>query len=106
VGIVGGSIKTNPLARAALKILGVRTARELAEIMAAVGLANNFAALRSLATEGIQKGHMKLHAKNLAVLAGAKEEEIEAVAAQMVSGKEITATRAKKILEKIRQNNK
>jgi len=68
VGIVGGAINTSPTAKVALKILGVKSARELSEIMAAVGLAQNFAAMRALATEGIQKGHMRLHSKNIACL--------------------------------------
>ena len=102
VGVVGGSIRTNPVAKIALKILGVKTGMELAEIMAAVGLAQNFAALRALATEGIQKGHMKLHAKNIAVLAGAEGEMIDKVAEAMVKDGEINMKKAKEILEKIR----
>ncbi|RLG77259.1 MAG: hydroxymethylglutaryl-CoA reductase, degradative, partial [Thermoprotei archaeon] len=70
VGVVGGATRVHPVARIALKILGVKTAKELAEIMAAVGLAQNLAAIRALVTEGIQRGHMKLHAKNLAIMAG------------------------------------
>lgn len=100
VGIIGGSIKTNPLARIGLKILGVKTAQELAQVMAAVGLAQNFAALRALATVGIQAGHMKLHAKNLAVTAGAKGEEIERIAAQLIEERNITVSRAKELLAK------
>jgi len=65
VGIAGGAVKTKPVAAISLKILGVKSAQQLAEIMAAVGLANNFAALRALTTEGIQKGHMKLHKRKL-----------------------------------------
>ncbi|MCC6024286.1 MAG: hydroxymethylglutaryl-CoA reductase, degradative, partial [Thaumarchaeota archaeon] len=76
VGIVGGATRTNPLARICLKILGVKTARELAEVIGAVGLVQNLAALRALAAEGIQAGHMSLHAKNIAIMAGAVGDEI------------------------------
>ncbi len=76
VGIVGGATKVHPGARAALKLLGVRTATELAEVCAAVGLAQNLAALRALATEGIQRGHMSLHARQVAIAAGAQGEQI------------------------------
>ncbi len=102
VGTVGGAIWTNPLAQISLKILGVKTARELSMVMAAVGLAQNFAALRALGTEGIQKGHMKLHAANLAVVAGAKEGEIEEVAAKLAEAGTYTAEAAKKILGVLR----
>jgi hydroxymethylglutaryl-CoA reductase len=79
VGLVGGATASHPVAKAAIKILDVDTAEELAGIIAATGLAQNFAALRILAGEGVQKGHMKLHARNLAVMAGAKEEEIDQI---------------------------
>ncbi|RLJ06766.1 MAG: 3-hydroxy-3-methylglutaryl-CoA reductase, partial [Candidatus Aenigmatarchaeota archaeon] len=105
VGIVGGSTRTNPLAKLCIKILGVKTARELGEVLAAVGLAQNFAALRALATEGIQKGHMKLHAKNIAVTAGAKGELIDKVAEQMIKEGNIRVNRAKQILEEIKKQN-
>ena len=82
VGIVGGASKVHPVARANLEILGVESAQELASVMAAAGLAQNLGALRALATSGIQKGHMRLHAKNMAVSAGAVGEEIEKVAQQ------------------------
>lgn len=103
VGVIGGATKTNPLAKIALKILGVKTSQELAEVMAAIGLAQNFAALRALATEGIQRGHMRLHAKNIAVTAGAKGEEIERVSKKMVEKNNISVSRAKEILEEIRK---
>ncbi len=80
VGIVGGASKVHPAARANLAILGVESAKELAGIMAAAGLAQNLGAMRALATSGIQAGHMKLHARNMAVSAGAIGEEIEKVA--------------------------
>lgn len=103
VGIVGGVTKVHPVARLALKILGVKTARELAEIMAAVGLAQNFAALRALATEGIQAGHMKLHARNIAMAVGAVGEEVDLVVERLVREKKIREDRAREILEEIRR---
>lgn len=105
VGIVGGATKVNPLARAALKILQVQRARQLAEIMGAVGLAQNLAALRALATEGIQRGHMALHARNVAITAGAKEEEIDKIVEQMVAEKKIRIDRARELLNRIRQES-
>ncbi len=101
VGLVGGAAKTHPAARAAIKILGVKTAIELAEVMAAVGLAQNFAALRALATEGIQRGHMKLHARNIAVSAGATGKMIDEVAGRMVLEKKIRFDRAKELVEEL-----
>ncbi|MBU1120863.1 MAG: hydroxymethylglutaryl-CoA reductase, degradative [archaeon] len=98
LGIVGGATKTNPVAGISLKILGVKSARELAEVIACVGLANNFAALRALATEGIQKGHMKLHAKNIAIMAGANGKEVERVAEKMVKEKDVSVGKAKEIM--------
>jgi hydroxymethylglutaryl-CoA reductase len=84
VGLVGGATKLHPTARLSLKILGVQTAEELARIIAAVGLAQNFSALKALATTGIQKGHMALHSKNIAMMAGAVGEEIDRVARMLV----------------------
>ncbi|MGP8125365.1 MAG: hydroxymethylglutaryl-CoA reductase, degradative [Nitrososphaerales archaeon] len=101
VGLVGGAAKTHPAARAAIKILGVKTATELAEVMAAVGLAQNFAALRALATEGIQRGHMKLHARNIAVSAGATGKLVDLVAKKMVEEKKIRFDRAKELVEEL-----
>jgi hydroxymethylglutaryl-CoA reductase len=98
VGVVGGATKVHPLARLALKILGVRSARELAEIIVAVGLAQNLAAIRALATEGIQRGHMGLHARQVAIAAGASGEEIERVAAQLVAEGVVRIDRAREIL--------
>lgn len=103
VGVIGGATKTNPLARICLKILGVKTARELAEVIAAVGLVQNLAALRALAAEGIQEGHMSLHAKNIAVMAGAVGDEIDKVAETMVREKCIRLDRARELLEKLRK---
>ena len=98
VGIVGGYTNTNPITKIALKILGVKSAKELAEIIGAVGLANNFAAMYALVTEGIQKGHMRLHAKNVALNAGAKGEKIDKIAEQMIKEGKISELRAKEIL--------
>jgi len=103
VGIVGGATKVHPMAKISLKIMGVKTAKELAEIMAAVGLAQNFAAIYALSTKGIQAGHMKLHAQNIAIMAGAKGEEIDIVAKKMVEEGKIRMDRAKEILEEIRK---
>jgi hydroxymethylglutaryl-CoA reductase len=103
VGLVGGATKTHPVAKVNVKILNVKTAQELAEVMVCVGLANNFAALRAMVVEGIQHGHMKLHAKNIAVIAGAKGDLISRVAARLAKEKIITVTRAKEILGKLRR---
>ena len=102
VGIIGGAVKVNPVAKLSLKILGIQTAKELAEIMGAVGLAQNLAALRALATEGIQKGHMKLHARQLAITAGATGKEVDLVVEEMLKRGEIRIDVAKEILESIR----
>ena len=83
VGIVGGASKVHPAAQANLAILGVETAQELAGIILCAGLAQNLGALRALSTKGIQAGHMKLHAKNMAVSAGAEGEEVELLAARL-----------------------
>ena len=101
VGTVGGATKVHPLARLALKILGVESARELAEVIAAVGLAQNLAALRALATEGIQRGHMELHARQVAIAAGAEGELVERVAERMVQDRVIRPDRAEEILAQL-----
>ncbi|MBS7610702.1 hydroxymethylglutaryl-CoA reductase, degradative [Candidatus Bathyarchaeota archaeon] len=101
VGIVGGATRSNPLARVCLKVLGVKSACELAEVMASVGLAQNLAALKALATEGIQKGHMKLHARNIAIMAGATGELIDEVAKRMVEERVIRVDKAKEILQSL-----
>jgi hydroxymethylglutaryl-CoA reductase len=100
VGIIGGATKVHPAAQAAVKLMGVKTASELAEIIVAVGLAQNMAALRALATEGIQRGHMSLHARQVAIAAGASGDMIEKVAAQMVAEKVVRIDRAEEILKK------
>lgn len=99
VGIVGGATRVHPGAQVALKLLGVKTARELAEIMACVGLAQNFAAIRALAAEGIQQGHMALHARQIAIAAGATGEQIERIAAQLVREKNVRLERARQLLQ-------
>jgi hydroxymethylglutaryl-CoA reductase len=104
LGLVGGATKTHPAARAALKILGVETAQELAEVTVAVGLAQNMAALRALATEGIQKGHMALHARNIAIVAGAAGDEIETVAAALAANHDVRVDRAKEVLDALRNS--
>jgi len=104
VGIVGGATKTHPTARAALKLMEVGKASELAEIIASVGLAQNLAAIRALATEGIQRGHMNLHARQMAISAGAEGEMIEKIAKQIVKEKAIRVDRAVEILDEWRKN--
>lgn len=99
VGIIGGATKVNPTAKAAIKLMGVKTASELAGIVVSVGLAQNLAALRVLATEGIQHGHMSLHARQVAITAGATGVLIEKVAAQMIAEKTIRIDRAEQILK-------
>ncbi|MDP6459840.1 MAG: hydroxymethylglutaryl-CoA reductase, degradative, partial [Candidatus Hydrothermarchaeota archaeon] len=102
VGLVGGATTVHPAAKACVKILGVKTAPELAQVMASVGLAQNFAALRALATEGIQRGHMSLHARNIAVMAGAEGALVDRVAERLVAEKKIRVDRAKEILAGLR----
>jgi hydroxymethylglutaryl-CoA reductase len=99
VGLIGGAVKTHPIAKIAMKILGVKSANEFAEVLAAVGLAQNLGALRALASEGIQRGHMSLHARNIAVTAGAQGNQIDVVAEQMVRDRRIRVDYAKEILE-------
>ncbi len=101
VGIVGGATKVHPTAQAALKLMRVSNARELAEIIVSVGLAQNLAALRALATEGIQRGHMGLHARQVAIAAGAVGEQIDRVAARMVAEKVVRSDRAEEILKTV-----
>jgi hydroxymethylglutaryl-CoA reductase len=103
VGLVGGATKIHPVARACVKILGVKTALELAHVIASVGLAQNFAALRALSSEGIQKGHMSLHARNVAATAGAKGELVDVVAERLVKEKNVKVERAKEILEELKK---
>ncbi len=101
VATVGGATRTHPIALVAFKILGVENAKEFAEVLGAVGLAQNFAAMRALATEGIQKGHMRLHARNIAVIGGCEGKYIDIVADKMVKEGNISAARAKELLEEV-----
>ena len=103
VGTVGGATKTHPIARIVLKILGVKTASELAEIIVAVGLAQNLAALRALATEGIQRGHMELHARNIAIMAGATGDLVDKVAEILVKERKIRVDRAEEVLKELKE---
>lgn len=101
VGIIGGIANVHPMAKMCSKILGVSSAQELACVMTATGLAQNYSAIRALSTEGIQKGHMRLHARNLAAAAGATPEQIDKVVQKMINEKKITPDGAKQILEQI-----
>ena len=102
VGLVGGATKTHPTAKAAIEVLGVKTATELGQVIAAVGLAQNLAALRALATEGIQRGHMALHARNIAVQAGANGSEIDLIVKGMIDSQNVTMDNAMQILKGLR----
>jgi hydroxymethylglutaryl-CoA reductase len=103
VGLVGGATKTHPVARIAVKMLGVKTAVELARVIGAVGLAQNLAALRALALEGIQLGHMRLHARNIAIMAGATGDIIEKVAEQMIKDGVIRFDRAQELIKNLQE---
>ncbi len=105
VGTVGGATRVHPTAMTNLKILGVKTASELAQVMASVGLAQNLAALRALATEGIQKGHMSLHAKNIAVMAGATGDMVDKIAGALFEEGRIRLDRAKELLKSYEEEN-
>lgn len=106
VGLIGGAVKTHPIAQITVKILGVKTANEFAEVLAAVGLAQNLGALRALAHEGIQRGHMSLHARNIAVAAGATDKLIDLVAEKMVQERKIRMDRAKELIEHYKASGK
>jgi hydroxymethylglutaryl-CoA reductase len=103
VGIVGGATRVHPAARVALELMQIQNAAELAEVIVSVGLAQNLAALRALATEGIQRGHMSLHARQVAVAAGAREEEISRLASQLAGEKLVRIDRAQEILSEWRK---
>jgi len=103
MGLVGGATAIHPMAKLVVKILGIETAAQLAEISAAVGLGQNLAALRVLASEGVQKGHMSLHAKNIAIMAGAQGDEIDAVASQLAAEGKVRVDRAEEILRGLRK---
>jgi hydroxymethylglutaryl-CoA reductase len=102
VGLVGGATKTHPLAQLSIQMLNIDSASELGEVIAAVGLAQNMAAMRALATEGIQRGHMALHARNIAVVAGANPEEVDLIVAKMVAEHDVRNDRALKLLAELR----
>jgi len=101
VGIVGGIVNVHPVAKVCTKILRVSEAQELACVMTAAGLAQNYSAIRALVTEGIQKGHMRLHARNLAAAAGAAPEQIDDIVQKMIEEKKISLDRARELLEQI-----
>jgi len=101
VGLIGGATAVHPVAKACKKILGIKSAVELGEVMASVGLAQNLAALRALSSEGIQKGHMKLHARNLAISAGAKGKVIDNVTTKMIEEQKVRFDRAKELVDEI-----
>lgn len=104
VGLVGGATKSHPAARAALALLDVATANELGQVIAAVGLAQNMAALRALATEGIQRGHMTLHARNIAISAGATGAQVDHVVRALVAAQDISVTKARSVLADLSQD--
>ena len=106
VGLVGGATKVHPTARVNVRILGVKTANELGEVFAALGLAQNFAALRALTTEGIQRGHMSLHARNIATSVGATEDEIDKVVEILVRERNVRMDRAEEVLRDLRSKGK
>lgn len=98
VGMVGGATKVHPTAKVAMKILGVKSAGELAQVIASVGLAQNLAAIKALSTVGIQRGHMRLHARQVAMAAGAREDQVQRIADQLVAEKRINIGRAQELL--------
>ena len=101
VGIIGGIANVHPIAKICMKILGVSSAQELACVMIATGLAQNYSAIRALSTEGIQKGHMRLHARNLAAAAGAKPDQIDKIVQKMIEENKISLDKAKEILSNL-----
>lgn len=106
IGAVGGATRVHPISKIALKILGVKTAKELGEIIAAVGLAQNLGALRALSHEGIQRGHMRLHAKNFAIAAGATGKLVDLVVEKMIEERKIRLDRAKELVEQYQKSGK
>ena len=105
VGLIGGATAVHPVAKACKKILGIKSAVELGEVIASVGLAQNLAALRALSSEGMQKGHMKLHARNLAISAGAKGKVIDKVTSKMIEEQKVRFDRAKELVDEISKNS-
>lgn len=106
VGLVGGATKVHPVAKLAVRILGVQSAVELGEVIACVGLAQNLGAMKALATEGIQRGHMSLHGKNVAAMAGVPQDMADAVIQQMISEKAVRIDRAKEIMKELTEKKK
>jgi hydroxymethylglutaryl-CoA reductase len=104
VGLVGGATKSHPAAQVAVKILGAKNTREMAEIYASLGLAQNLAALKALATEGIQRGHMSLHARNIASSVGASGDVLETIVKRMIADKNINAEYAKQLFKELGAN--
>ena len=104
VGIIGGPIRVHPTVQLAHRILRVQSAEELGRVMAAVGLAQNLAALKALGTEGIQRGHMALHARTVALGAGASDSELDACVSGLVESSEVRVDRALEFLEKLRES--
>jgi len=102
VGIVGGSLESNPMVGVAYRLLGIKSARELAELIGAVGLAQNMGAMRALATDGIQSGHMSLHARSVAMTAGASPDVFETVVEELIDGGDIKVWKAKEIINNIK----
>ena len=98
VGMVGGATKVHPTAKVAMKILGVESAVELAYVIASVGLAQNLAAIKALSTVGIQRGHMRLHARQVAMAAGAGDDQVQRIANQLVAEKQVNIGRAQELL--------
>jgi hydroxymethylglutaryl-CoA reductase len=99
LGTVGGTLRVHPAARLSLRMLGIENAGELAQVAAAIGLASNLAAVRAMATVGIQRGHMALHARSVAVAAGAVGPQVERVAAMIVEARDVTLESAKRALD-------
>lgn len=103
IGIVGGATRVHPLAQFSLKLLDVSSASELAQVIVAVGLAQNLGALKALATDGIQKGHMALHSRSVAIAAGATGEMIDLIAEELIKQKQIRVGKAKELVEKYKK---
>ncbi|MDR0797854.1 MAG: hydroxymethylglutaryl-CoA reductase, degradative [Nitrososphaerota archaeon] len=101
VGLIGGAVRSHPIAKICMKILAVRSATEFGEVLAAVGLAQNLAALRALSSEGIQRGHMSLHARNVAIAAGTPTDLVETIAERIIKEKAVNVNRAKEILDEL-----
>jgi hydroxymethylglutaryl-CoA reductase len=104
IGIIGGIVSVHPIVKVVLNILDIKNVKELASIFVAIGLAQNFAAIRALANEGIQKGHMKLHARNIALTAGAEENQVYLIAERLIKEKNVSVSKAKEIIELLNSN--